>query len=296
MNAHGFIDIDAVAATHHGDHGQRAISAGAQYESIPFGQGLRRYLQTSEAIAFMRIGAGHVKRDVVVSSSQGRGKAGRNRFEECVIAGVVRQCDIERAALLVEREVVGAVHRKSEDLRVVTKYGRGAVSLVDIAIEYNGGAYQTRLAQTLNGHGNIVEDAITFTAIGVSVVRSAGQVDGETIAKRRVRGRERSAHRPAGAFYHRARPRKTNAPLLLCAKRTRKHALHVIAGVHRAELRFGGRAGFNQLVRWHDAGADHALAQPRIFGHWKTMTRRQRQHELIGVENFHAPKKLKLIA
>jgi hypothetical protein len=26
------------------------------------------------------------------------------------------------------------------------------------------------------------------------------------------------------------------------------------------------------------------------------MTRRQRQHELIGVENFHAPKKLKLIA
>jgi hypothetical protein len=62
-------------------------------------------------------------------------------------------------------------------------------------------------------------------------------------------------------------------------------ALDVVGVVGEGELLAGGGGRDVQVA---EPGRLDPLAQPRVLGHREAVARRERQHELIGVEDLHA--------
>jgi hypothetical protein len=61
-----------------------------------------------------------------------------------------------------------------------------------------------------------------------------------------------------------------------------------ILGIVRAQqLGVVGGVWYEQLLWCNNAGIDHALAQQRILAHGEAVAFRERQHEMIGVEDSH---------
>ena len=130
----------------------------------------------------------------------------RQRREVLVVAGAVLERDVEVADFLAEREVVRAVHREREHRRLVAEDRRGAVALVDVAVDDRGARDGAVAQQHAGGDRDVVEHAVALAAIAEGVVRAAGEVGrhARLAALRSVRADElrappRASRRPSVA-------------------------------------------------------------------------------------------------
>jgi hypothetical protein len=92
-------------------------------------------LEAAEAIAFERIGAGHVEDDAGTMCVEDGGKMAFEQCEVLVISHAIVERDVEVAHFLAKRKVVRAVHREGEHCRLVAKDRCGAVPLMHIAVD-----------------------------------------------------------------------------------------------------------------------------------------------------------------
>ena len=137
------------------------------------------------------------------------------------------------------------------------------------------------------GHRGVVEDTVAAALVGRGVVRAARQVGREPSAdgtERRVRGRDRGTDRAARALDHRFAPRKAYFTLLRRAQRAVDHGRQIARCVSEREFAVTGR---QRLAKLQAGQAFELLAQQPVLRHRKAMPRRQRQHELVGVEGLH---------
>ena len=215
------------------------------------------------------------------------------RGEIFIVAGPVFERDVEIADFLPEREVVSAVHREGEHRRLVSEDGRGAVALVDVAVD-DGNARDCAFAQQDGGgDGDVVEDAVAFAAIAERVVRAAGEVgrnarlppsrSSESFARRRERGADR-APRPLD---HHFRPREADPPLRFGRKRAVRDPVDVAGVVDEPQRVPGNRLGERQVLGAQDALAEDPLAEQPVLRHRKAMLLGEWEDEGVGIESLH---------
>ena len=202
----------------------------------------------------------------------------------------VGQLQVEITRLLAEREVLRAVQRQGEDGRVIAKDRRGAVALVNVEVDHCNakevamppvplGLHQPR------GHRRVVEHAIAAAAIGVGVMRTAGEVGGHTLSQRRARCTDRRPDRAPRPLGHAWRPWKPDLALLRGIQQPFGHRSDVSRGVRQCQLALGCR---RRLAHHQPARVrGQPIAQALVLGHRKAMPCRQRQNEVVGIEGLH---------
>jgi hypothetical protein len=287
MNGYRVFDVAPVAAAHDDNDWHTPPRARAEDHFVTLRERRGGDPQAAQLVVFVRIRSGDVERDVETPGRKRSGQSLCNGSKVFAVGASVGQRDVERTVLFSKWKVVRAVHRKREYVGVVTKNCRRAVPLVDVRIENDGTRDSLLVDQPANCDRDIVEDAVTFAVIGVCVVRAAGEVDCKAVVERGARSAHRCADGPPRAFDHLRRPRKPDAPWFVRVETSFGNSPHVGGLMRQDELRIAGGRRFHQLMRRNDAGSDYALAEPAVLRHRETVSRRQRQDEMISVEDLH---------
>src|SRR6478672_3567034 len=108
-----------------------------------------------------------------------KAESGRKNFIEMAkISSVfhpVGQGHIKAALFLAKREIAFTMDGEREDIRIVQKNFRGAVTLMNVKIDYGSATDEAALSQELNCHGNIIEYAKPCAFRTEGMVRSAAE-------------------------------------------------------------------------------------------------------------------------
>jgi hypothetical protein len=132
----------------------------AKDHAIALDQSLGRERKAAKRIGSQRIDARLIEHNVRTGAECG-GKHFIQTMKICLIFNAIGQGHIEAALLFAEGKIAFTVHGEREDIRIVFKNLRGAVTLVDIKIDYGGAPDESALPQKLDGHGNVIEYAKT---------------------------------------------------------------------------------------------------------------------------------------
>src|SRR4029077_14274171 len=131
---------------------------GLEDHAITLDQSLRRETKAAKRIGSQRIDARLIEHNARTQAECG-GKHFIQAMKICLILNAIGQGHIEAALLFAEGEIAFTVHGEREDVRIVFKNLRGAVTLVDIKIDHGGAPDESALPQKLDGHGNVIEYA-----------------------------------------------------------------------------------------------------------------------------------------
>ncbi|HEV2130665.1 MAG TPA: hypothetical protein VGR27_06160 [Longimicrobiaceae bacterium] len=293
VDVHRILRIASVAAGHGEGNGHTRGAARLQHQAVARGKPPFGHPQPPEAVVEEGICAREVDHELRPVLREDRWNVQLQRREEDLVPRAVGKLDVERAALLSEGKVLGAVDGEGEDRRVGGKDRRGAVALVHVAVEDRGADNPPLPLQGAHRDRRIVEDTEPLSLSGVRVVRAAGKIgsDPPPPARRRIQGgatgADRGARRAAGALDHLRAPGEADAPLLEERQRSHPDALQVIRVVRQRQLLPGGGGWLAQLLRRQDFLGAAALPQPRVLGHGEAVTGGERENETVGVERLH---------
>ena len=184
-------------------------------------------IEAPEAVLLQPIHAGLIEDQVGIVKREQALQVLLQPFEIFGIAAVIRQRDVQAARLLGQGIVAGRVHAEGEDRLVLGEEDGGAVSLMHVEVDDERPAGGGLGAQNGDGHGDVVEEAVAFRAIGIGVMRAAGQVAGNAVLQRGACRLDGAVHRPAGAAHQGLRPRESEAPLFLARQLAPQSAPHV---------------------------------------------------------------------
>jgi hypothetical protein len=131
---------------------------GREDHAIAFDKSLRREGKAAKRIGSQRIDARLIEHNVRSGAECG-GKDFIQAMKIFLVFNAIGQGNIKAALLFAEGEIAFTVHGEREDIRIVFKNLRGAVTLMDIKIDHGGAADEPALAQKLDGNGNVIEYA-----------------------------------------------------------------------------------------------------------------------------------------
>ena len=205
-------------------------------------------------------------------------------------------CATHCAVCLAEREVVCAVDRARVHAGLVGEQRRSAVPLVDVEVHDRDAPHpHTRRGRTAAAaargataavttlevaaergrgrHGEVVQNAEARAEVGVRVVRPAGEVGGEPVPQRELRGENGPGGLEPRALDERVCvrvvAREADAPHPRGVVRERYEPPVVLARVHRLEVLVGERGGgrAEELVgAAHVAGLEELRREVRELG------------------------------
>ena len=138
----------------------------------------------------------------------------RQHAQVLVVAGAGRQVDVEVGRDALERVVARAVQRERERVRVRPEDLRGAVALVDVAVDDQHAPHQPLGAQPRHRHRDVVEQAVAAGEVAARVVGAAAEVHPDAVLQRPPRRGQRPADRPPPALDQHLRPRQPEPALL----------------------------------------------------------------------------------
>ncbi len=115
VDVDGIEDVPAIAAGHGDDDGNRSSSALSQDHAISGGETLLGYRPATEAVLFMRIGAGQIDDEVGLAGMNGSSHAVLPCFEKTLIVGLIGEGQVEVAGYFDKGEVLAPVNREGED-------------------------------------------------------------------------------------------------------------------------------------------------------------------------------------
>jgi hypothetical protein len=137
------------------------------------------------------------------------------------------------------------------------------------------------------GDGAVVEHAVAFAPVSKGVMGAAGQVRRESLLQRCEAGPQSPTRGPPRALDHPLGPREADAPHLFLRERTVHDAPQIAFFVAAQDLRIRDRARHTHLPRSADASSGDPLAQHRVLDHREAVPLRQREHEVVAVEDLH---------
>jgi SAM-dependent methyltransferase len=133
--AHRVVEVPAVASSQRDRDRDGRIPAGAQDQFVAAAKTPVRETETTQPVAFVRIGTGQVEDETWLEFDEQPGNCRRQRAEIFVVPRAVRKGDVQRARDFAERIVVVAMDGEGEDVRFAREDGCGPVPLMDIAID-----------------------------------------------------------------------------------------------------------------------------------------------------------------
>ncbi len=135
MDGDGVVDGLGIAASHGQRDRNAACATGLQYAPVACFQPGKAQVEAPQAVAGIGVGAGEVDDQIGLAARQRFFQPGVECGEIGIIAGAIRQFDIEVAAFFLEGKIAGAVDREGEDAVVAVEDGSGAVALMDVAVD-----------------------------------------------------------------------------------------------------------------------------------------------------------------
>jgi hypothetical protein len=124
------------------------------------------------------------------------------------------------------------VHAECEHGFVAGEYRVRSVALMHIEVDHRSASDATVTLQQPDGDGDVVEHAESLAMIGEGVMRSSGEVHGDTALECRGGGFTRSTNGAKRTLDQRLRPREPNATLLGLAQLARDECVDVALGMH----------------------------------------------------------------
>ncbi len=115
VDVDGVLNVFAVASRHGDDDRYRSREAFLQDQAIPGGEALLGHQPSTEAVPFVRIGAGQIEDDVGLAELEGAGHAVLPCLKEKHVTGSIGQGQVEVAWDFDEGEILAPVDRESED-------------------------------------------------------------------------------------------------------------------------------------------------------------------------------------
>jgi len=213
----------------------------------------------------VRIGAGEIDHQIGARGIDDTRQCLGEQRQICVVAGVVRQLDVEITGDFVKRVVPAAVHAEREDAVIVGEHGVRSVSLVHVEIDDGSTVDQAIALQGANRDRDVIEDAEPFTVRRKGVMRAAGQVHRDAVLQcgaRRFVGSTGGAIRP---FDQRERPGKAKSSFFIGGQGSMGETVDVIGGVHEQQILERDACRIVHAVGGDEPVSDHALAQTSVF-------------------------------
>src|SRR5262249_13734264 len=112
-----------------------------------------------------------------------------------VVFNAIGQSHVQAALFLAEGEVAGAVDGEGEDARIVLKYLRRSVTLMNIEINHGGATDKAAFSQEMNCHGDIVEPTEAGSFWAESMMRTSPQSRAPAVLKCLTRRADGPANR-----------------------------------------------------------------------------------------------------
>ncbi len=140
-------------------------------------------------------------------------------------------------------------------------------------------------------HGSVVEDAEAAALVGIGVVRAAGQVGRQPLARHRIAtGLDGRAHRAPCPFAHGRAPGETDFSLRAGVQRALADRTDVARRMRQRQLTV---AGGQRLPQTHlRPFGGQALAQAPVLRHREAVPAGQGQDEVVGVVSVHGGRDL----
>ena len=184
-------DLAGITTTHCGDDRNPPQPAGTEDQEVTAAEPLDGQLQFSESILLIwvdsRLVEDHGGSKFIENAWQVIGEDG----QVLVIAKTIGKVNIEGAPFFARRKILFTVHGEGEDLRITVEDGRGAVPLVNIAVDDRKSSGQPVPLENPDGDGDVVENAVPLSVVRVGVVGPPGEVGGEDIPHRAARREDR---------------------------------------------------------------------------------------------------------
>ncbi len=177
--------------------------------------------------------------------------------------------------------------REGEDGVVLTDDRRGAVSLVNIAIDNDQPSNPALLLDDPRGDDRVVEHAEALTMICIRMMGPAGQVNRHTFCQRRPASTNCPANRSSRSLNQFHRPGKTDAPHFFFAQPTCFYAFQIPLVVSQEDLFVSCGIGYHQIL-WIDDPLQHkAFTKSPVLFNGKPVASGQRKSEEIAVKGLH---------
>jgi len=276
-----------VASADDTDHRNVAAQAMLDHGAVAHRQAFIAEVQQAQGIVAMNVHACVVDHQIRLVQRQEIAERIVDSLQVVRVAEAWRESDVPVAAGLAGREILLAMQRHRDRIRNLLENPRGAVALVDVAIEDQHAPDSAAFQQRQRDDGEVVEDAEAGRMIVMGMVRAAGQVAGQAVPKREVGRQQRAADRPHGALRKFRAPRQTQAAQLFTAHVACAVALDIAAIMSQREDLGRTQLRANQSLVSRQAAGDKVVAQQAKLFHGETVARRQRQHELIRVKDLH---------
>lgn len=192
-------DLPGITTTHSGNDRNPPQPAGTEDQQVTAAEPLDGQLQLSESILLIRVDSrlveDHRGSKIVENAWEVIGQDG----QILIIAQTIGEMNIEGALFFARRKILFTVHGEGEDLRITLEDGRGAIPLVDIAIDDRKTSGQAIPLENPDSDGDVVEDTVPLSVVRVGVVGPPGEVRGKAIPYRAAGGEDRPLDRGAGA-------------------------------------------------------------------------------------------------
>jgi hypothetical protein len=151
------------------------------------------------------------------------------------------------------------VHRKGEDISIISKDPGRTIPLVDVQIHYQNVFHQPLMQQQSGGDSQVVKNAEPCPIAGKRMVSPPGGVAGQPMFESQLGREDSTANCCAGTFDQGRAPRQTNAPLGFGIQCALAIGLNIISRVNQLQPGLGGLSGLIELM-----GSDYSILQKQI--------------------------------
>ena len=233
-------DVAAIASGHrHGDrHAERLGKV--EDHAVARLHACGRKLELAQPIALVRVRARDVNQQLRLETAPHCREAIAQCRKVGIVAGAIRQRDVQGAGLLAEREVRGRVNREREHRRIAVKDLCSAIALVHVKVDdcdlKHASPARGFALHDPRGDRHIVEYAVAGTACVLCVVRAAGEVDRHAVERRRSARGDGGPSRAPRSLDHLRRPWKTDGANLGGIQSPGENALDILRRMGQRQL------------------------------------------------------------
>ena len=133
-------------------------------------------LHLAETVVFVRVGARNPECEVRAESLECERQSSFKVLQIVRATYMPRQFHIERTSRLLRRIVASNMDRIREYALIAREDAIASVALMGVRVDNKNSPVWMNRMQVSNGDGDIVEDAVTESAIRESMMRASGEV------------------------------------------------------------------------------------------------------------------------
>ncbi len=265
MNRDGVADFDGVTTGQGDKHRDLRRQRRSDHQTVPRAQTFQGQRQAAQLVLAIRVGAGHVSHQLRPEVRQ-RGQVRRPQpLQILLIAGFIRQVNVDGGGRLEGGVVVQLVNGDGVDGGVALEDRGRAVGVVNVAIHHHRAINQAFALQAADGHRDVVDGAKALAMIGERVMEPATEVEADPVGERQPRRQQAASGGQPEGLHHAPRVRNLQPYDLLEAQRAGFQPAYPPGLVHQQHVFIPRRLGLDEVFRFHHPFLQQPLADQPVL-------------------------------